>query len=155
MSEKGSGNGQKIETKELGCVLRRTRMCELSPSSLALPTCTACVRVSVCVCVCVCVCLAGLPEKGVSACLPLKRREGSVHGYSSLLSLLFLFRSHSLTGSLRIRPLSLGLLSVLLCFKFSVCFKQICVFLCFFFFVFFYTFSVREEVFSRKLLEQR
>lgn len=66
--------------------------------------------------VCECVCAAWLPEKGVSACLPLKGREGSVHGYSSLLSVLFLFRTHSLSGSLRIRPLSLSLLYLCLSF---------------------------------------
>lgn len=54
-----TGSGEKMETEE-----SRRGVC----SSLSLS-----------------LCLTRPPEKGVSACLPLKGREGSVHGYPSLL----------------------------------------------------------------------
>lgn len=67
-------NGDRKE--ERGCV-QYCKVFVLSPSASALPTPLS---------LSLSLYLAWLPEKGVSACLPLKGREGSVHGYSSLLS---------------------------------------------------------------------
>lgn len=96
----------KWRQKRRVCITTSVCVCVLNLSASALPT-------PLSLYIYVCVCVSRLASRKGCVCLPAAEREGGVISRLLLpalsLSLLFLFRSHSLTGSLRIRPLSLCL----------------------------------------------